>query len=390
VIRRPHPLERVRAANPLPIPVEPDWELVKEHVANASRAEADSPTESPGAPRASLPAGLNRPATAPGEWSRRNRRRVLGSLVLCAALATGIWIAVGPGGDSPGFLARAASALTPRPDTVLYESWEQTVAPADRSNPESAIIKTVAPDQLWIEGESPRHYRVVLPPRIDAAKLGIGVGGMFGVDSILSGEQGRTPVQVREHIRPSNRIGRLEQALERLALKGQPLEQGGTLGASMPEPGSRGVPRTLTYVPPDELWSAPFFLSFGAPLPGPHAEVDETVADPVGELRTAIAEGRAHGVGAVKIQGRTLERIAFDPPAAGTPTDLVDPRYVYSHTYAYVEPETLHPVEIDLNGMYYRILAYEYLPATTANLALTNTQAQHPHATIVKADAATR
>jgi hypothetical protein len=366
MIGRQHPLGRVRAANPLPVPVEPDWEQVKEHVVSASRADAES----------------GHVATAPGKWSRRRRRRVVGSVALSAALAAGVLIAVAPGGDSPDFLARAAVALTPSPDTVLYESWEQTVAPADTDNPESAVIKTVAPDQLWIESDSPHHYRVVLPPRIDAAKFRAGIGGMFGVDSILSGEQERTPAQIREHIEPLNRIERLEQALERLALEGKPLEQGGTLGANTLEAGSQSVPSTLTYVPPDELRSARFFLSFGAPLPGPDAEVDETIADPVSELRTAITEGRAHEAGTVRIEGRKLERIAFDPPPAGTPTHLVDPQYVYSHSYAYVELGTLHPVEIDLNGMYYRILSYEYLPATASNMALTNAQAQHPHATI--------
>ena len=44
---------------------------------------------------------------------------------------------------------------------------------------------------------------------------------------------------------------------------------------------------------------------------------------------------------------------------------------------------TIHPIEIrDVHGGVVSILAYDYLPATTANLALTNIRAQHPNATI--------
>jgi hypothetical protein len=61
----------------------------------------------------------------------------------------------------------------------------------------------------------------------------------------------------------------------------------------------------------------------------------------------------------------------------------------HSEAYAYVEPETFHPVEIVYGLDTYRFLAYRYLPATPTNLALTNIQAQHPHATILNANAAT-
>jgi hypothetical protein len=60
---------------------------------------------------------------------------------------------------------------------------------------------------------------------------------------------------------------------------------------------------------------------------------------------------------------------------------------------AYVDPDTFYPVEIDLRGTPYvpgylkgsprteiRFKAYEYLPRTAANLALTSIRAQHPHA----------
>jgi hypothetical protein len=62
----------------------------------------------------------------------------------------------------------------------------------------------------------------------------------------------------------------------------------------------------------------------------------------------------------------------------------------HAEAYAYVEPATFRPVEIVYGRDTYRLLAYEYLPATPATLALTNVQAQHPHAAIVKAAGAPR
>ena len=66
------------------------------------------------------------------------------------------------------------------------------------------------------------------------------------------------------------------------------------------------------------------------------------------------------------------------------------------YAYAYVDPDTFYPVEIDDPGIPYlpdylpglggaprtvtRFLAFEYLPRTRANLALTDIRAQHPHA----------
>ena len=56
---------------------------------------------------------------------------------------------------------------------------------------------------------------------------------------------------------------------------------------------------------------------------------------------------------------------------------------IRSKAYAYVEPETFHPVEIVYGRNTYRFLAYEYLLATSTNLALTNIHAQHTHASIL-------
>ncbi|HEY1690448.1 MAG TPA: hypothetical protein VGF95_16465 [Solirubrobacteraceae bacterium] len=300
-----------------------------------------------------------------GLWGLPRRRAALGTSAIGVLAATGALLATAPWSSSPDFLAQAAAALTPDAGTVLHESWEATAAPQDRNNPEDTKAFATGPDQLWIEAGAKPRYRALVEPRSYGSGSPAGIGGRYTVDTVYTSESTE---------------GDFSERLA-LALKGQPLEIGGTL-TTKGGTGSGEIPQSLTFVPPDELWSANMLVSLGPPLPGPEAEIDDNVADPVSELRTALAEGRAHEAGTTQLEGRTVERIDFDPPAAGTPTNLVDPQYVYSHSYAYVEPETFHPVEIVLNGSYYRVLAYEYLPATTANLELANIEAQHPNATI--------
>jgi hypothetical protein len=102
-------------------------------------------------------------------------------------------------------------------------------------------------------------------------------------------------------------------------------------------------------------------------------------ADPWADVRKMISEGRAHREGATLLDGRTVERVRFDPPsplpraclAFGCPT-----------SYGYFDPETLYPVAWDFGqGDMWRYLTYEYLPRTEDNLALTDIRAQHPGAT---------
>jgi hypothetical protein len=110
--------------------------------------------------------------------------------------------------------------------------------------------------------------------------------------------------------------------------------------------------------------------------------------DPAAALRAAIREDRAYDEGPTELDGRTVERIRFEPacpvsPCAGT-------------GYAYVDPETFFPIReewptgyavIAPDGRIHRFdvvvryLTYDYLPRTAANLALTNIRAQHPDAT---------
>lgn len=358
---RQDPLKRLRAANPAPLPVEPDWERVKDRVAGAS-----------------LGRPLDCPTPVPGGHNGPKRSRVLGALALCAALATGILLALAPGGGSSNFLARAAAALAPEPDAILYERWENTIA--EPGNPAFAGVRTFSPEQLWIEDDSPHRYRAVLEPD-RTLSVGLGLAYDYGVNvgyaiGGLSFPNGQKEVRTLQ---------------DRLA--GQPLEVAGTVEAPTGAKRPGEVRPTLTFLAPNELLSARLEVTLGPALPGPHDQSIENGEDPVSALRKAITEGRAHDAGSAQLDGRTVQRIAIDlphdPPADAPPLPPDAPVF-HSEAYAYVEPETFHPVEIVYGRDTYRFLAYEYLPATPANLALTNIQAQHPHATIFKAEARKR
>ena len=94
----------------------------------------------------------------------------------------------------------------------------------------------------------------------------------------------------------------------------------------------------------------------------------------------------------MQLDGRTVRRIRIDPPSFCPVSSC--PR---KPNYAYVDPETFYPVQIeceDCGGialpggpvlrlhMVTRFLTYEpLLPRTAANLALTDIRAQHPDAT---------
>jgi hypothetical protein len=106
--------------------------------------------------------------------------------------------------------------------------------------------------------------------------------------------------------------------------------------------------------------------------------------DPVGELREAIRAGRAYDEGTAQVGRRTVERIRWecppDAPCAGRPS------------YTYVDADTYAPVQDVIAGGFgsgtgerfdivVRYVAFEYLPRTPANLALTDIRAQHPNAT---------
>jgi hypothetical protein len=147
---------------------------------------------------------------------------------------------------------------------------------------------------------------------------------------------------------------------------GTAAELGGTLGK---EP-------TLRFVPPNTLSALPLEVL--------HPR------DPVTSLRQAISAGSAHDEGQTQLDGRTVERIRIDLPS--------DCRFApcsQGPGYEYVDPETFYPVRTELPGfiaevggsdvvrlrIVERILTFEYLARTAANLALTDIRAQHPDAT---------
>jgi hypothetical protein len=123
----------------------------------------------------------------------------------------------------------------------------------------------------------------------------------------------------------------------------------------------------LRFVPPNTL--VPFRL------PGRWPSL--FVREPETRLREAISAGTAHDEGETQLDGRTVERIRIDPPS-DCPSDLPCRREPF---YVYVDRETFYPVLTDSPGGVERILTYEYLPRTAANLALTDIRAQHPNAT---------
>jgi len=134
----------------------------------------------------------------------------------------------------------------------------------------------------------------------------------------------------------------------------------------------------IRFVPPNRLVNT--YLG-GAP---PGLVFGEETGDPVVALRRAIRTGKAHDEGRTNRDGRTVEHIRLTWDDAGGD--------------AYVDPDTYYPVEIDLSGttdviatqagfqnrvsprQEIHYLAYEYLPRTAANIALTDIRAQHPHA----------
>ena len=131
---------------------------------------------------------------------------------------------------------------------------------------------------------------------------------------------------------------------------------------------------TLEFAPPNTLLTR---SRIGLPI------------DPVADLRQRLAAGTAHDVGRTTWQGRTVERIRLDrEPGCASPSCSWEPFFWY------VDPDTLQPVGMQGNGgiiepgrtsirlrVVVHFVAYEYLPRTGANLALTDIRAQHPDAT---------
>jgi hypothetical protein len=254
---------------------------------------------------------------------KRPRYIVLAVAALAAAAAAELFVST-PWNNSPGVLERAQAALTPPAGTILHEKWEMTSTSTD-----PACTVKGGPNEIWIDQTPPYRYRI-----------------LTGNDHQVAG------------IAAWNRLACPSETAS---------EFGGRLNRPWP----------LEFVPPNSFTTGRI-RSFGFPL------------DPVTDLREAIRAGRAHDEGKTQLGGRTVERIRFDPPP---PSACPYPGCPSEPTYVYVDPETFYPVEIhgpEIRGagsrlfarlhIVQRILTYEYLPRTAANLALTDIRAQHPNA----------
>jgi hypothetical protein len=253
----------------------------------------------------------------------------LALVALVGATATALFVTT-PWTDSPGFLAKAQAALAPRVGKILHEQWEVTVTSTD-----PACTVTRGPNEIWIDQTPPYRYRALL--------------------------KGFPPDLARADPR----------AL--VCSSGTAVELGGTRTQTlMFVPVEAAVAGSV--LPPNSLSASP--LHYMHPL------------DPVTELREAIDAGRAHDEGKTELDGRTVQRIRIDPPP-----DCPLPDCPRDPSYAYVDPETFHPVRLESPHGYIvlgsgvrfhfvlRTLTFEYLPRTDANLALTDIRAQHPDAT---------
>lgn len=262
------------------------------------------------------------------EQARRRasrRRRGFVALALSALVgATALALSVStPWADSPGFLARAQAALTPPAGAVLHQKWVVTT-----TSTEFGCTVRHRPNESWVDQTPPHRYRILLnaPPPPQAANAGL---------RALVCRNGTGP------------------------------ELGGFLNSD----------ETLEFVPPNRLRVAG--SRFGFPV------------DPVADLRQSLNAGTAHDEGKTKLNGRTVNRIRIDPPASCPAPGC--PRQPF---YWYVDPKTFYPVAMEGPGgiaspsrpfllldVVVRFLAYEYLPRTAENLALTDIRAQHSDAT---------
>jgi hypothetical protein len=258
-------------------------------------------------------------------WIQKHPRYiVLAVAALAGATAAALFVTTTLWNNTPGVLERAQAALAPQAGRILHEKWEVTSTSTD-----PACTVKRGPNEIWIDQRPPYRYRILLGNDLPAEP---------GVADYPRG----------------------------LACPSETASEfGGMLNRPWP----------LEFVPPNSLTTGRM-RSFRFPL------------DPVTDLREAISAGRAHDEGKTQLDGRTVERIRIDPPSAcpfpGCPREP---------SYAYVDPETFYPVETHgpaIAGVgsrvfarlhiVKRILTYEYLPRTEANLALTDIRAQHPNA----------
>jgi hypothetical protein len=264
-----------------------------------------------------------------GVVRQRRKGLALAPALLAATAAVALFLTA-PWSSTPGFLEKADAALTPPVGSILHFKLVETVTSKEFDCTPSRRF------EVWIDRKLPHRYRALIPW-------------------------------------PPPAEAKTARAL--LCREGRQIEFG-----SQTQPAGRG----LLFVPPDTLrpprtdWPPVLFPS-----------------DPVQNLRQAINQGRAHDEGKTTLDGRTVERIRIDPPDC-FPGSFCDPDRPRYPAYAYVDPKTFALVQekatLQLEGgplehgvlidMVARYSAFEYLPRTQANLALTSIRAQHPDASV--------
>jgi hypothetical protein len=259
---------------------------------------------------------------------RRHPGRTTLAIAIGAGAAAAALFVGSPWKSTPGFsLERAQAALTPPPGRILHMKWEVIFTSED-----PACTSTNS-HEVWIDLKPPHTYRALVPSGAAVPET--------------PGTAPPPPDPGGLHCPPT----------------GTPVEVGGAPDGRDP----------LRFVPPNRLVRARRFYF-------------QPVRDPWAWVRKMIKEGRAHREGTTQLDGRTVERVRFDPPAscpAGPSHCPTEPEY------GYFDPKTLFPVawEYARDPMFplvrnrERYLAYEYLPRTDANRALTDIRAQHPDAT---------
>jgi hypothetical protein len=102
------------------------------------------------------------------------------------------------------------------------------------------------------------------------------------------------------------------------------------------------------------------------------------VGDPVTQVHQMLDEGRARVLGTAQIDGQNTYKIQFEDKDGYTSQGLV--AYVDQQTY---RPVLLSDPQRDGTVVTLRVVTFEYLPATPANLQSLSLTARHPGAAVV-------
>jgi hypothetical protein len=102
-------------------------------------------------------------------------------------------------------------------------------------------------------------------------------------------------------------------------------------------------------------------------------------ADPISAVRAALHDGRAQLMGSTVTDGVPTYKIRFRGKGGGFGSDSLV-AYVDQHTY---RPLLLSDPQRNGTTVQLRVVTFEYLPATPANLRLLSLTARHPGARVV-------